>query len=405
MRFDTILRSSLGEQISSAADQLKEWQEERKLEPEQEEYASERIRFFRHVTNGSKQLQVGGVDGSGDFPVLSFEDTFIHFAVAHATRYRSGRDQPEEVGPEIPPPLHLAWIPEEDPRRSEELDRAFENLSGRSIEDVVEASDYRVLKEKRSGRSTSVRNLVSDLVRPHASDSGNLSIQLRSTAELGAALRLIRESGSSDFVLIDGTLSLPFVGQRGASLFHEHLKRLCCVEARERNVCFAALSKSHGLPGMEAIEDLAADQASEEKQDAEHWYLRLPISGRDAWGFAPSEGRLLPPPGAVTYLVRFHTTTPVMRVDLDRYFWEEKIDRGDNNRTIRRERELFEALDYMCHDMRAYGYPYPIKAAHDRASMTKKEREALRSKLVDEAVRRGVSIKRLRDASTLTKHA
>ncbi len=405
MQFDALLRSSLQEQIGETADRLKEWQEENDLAPDQSEEIAERIHFFDHTTSPDTEARIGGVDGSGDFPVLSFEDTFVYFAVAYATQYRAEAGGPVEVGPEIQPRIRLTWLPESEERREEELDRTFSGLAGEPIEDVVRRSDYRHLKEWRTGRSAATSTLIEKLVRPHASDSGNLSIQLRSTAELGAARSLIERSDKGDTVLIDGTLSLPFVTRSDAGLFHEHLKRLCCVEARERGVFLAALSKSHGLPAMEAIEKIAEEVIGEDQSEAEHWYLRLPVPSHDEWAFSPAEGRVLPPPGAVTYLVRFHGSTPVMRLDVDRSYWRDEIQQREEAETVHKEKQIFESIDYMSHDMRAYGYPYPVKAAHDRTSLTEKERKALRSKLVDEALRRGVPRERLQDASVRTKHA
>jgi len=394
MRFDALLRSSLQEQIGQAADRLKAWQEDKRLDAEQEERIGQHVRFFQHATQCGP-IQVGGVDSSGDFPVLSFEDTYVYFVIAHAARYRPGRESPVEVGPELSPVHQLSWLPEDEQRRAKEMDAAFQALAGRSIQSVIADSDYSELKANHAGRRSSDSALITNLVRPQASDSGNLAIQLRSTAELGIALSLIKQSEPGDLILATGTLSLPLVSRTGVSLFHEHLKRLCCVEARERDVYFLALSKSHGLPAMQAIEDIVQAKSMIGRK-AEHWYLRLPIPGRDEWSFAPTKGRLLPPPETVTYLVRFHTTTPVMRLDLDRIFWEREIDREDGEQTVQREQTLFEKLDYMSHDMRAYGYPYPLKAAHDRVSLTKKEREVLRSTLVDEALQRGISHERLR---------
>ena len=68
------------------------------------------------------------------------------------------------------------------------------------------------------------------------------------------------------------------------------------------------------------------------------------------------------------------------------------------------ERRLFEDLDYASHDQRCFGYPYPIKAAHDRASMTKTERVALRKQVIDAAVRAGMRRSLFRDASRATGH-
>jgi hypothetical protein len=148
---------------------------------------------------------------------------------------------------------------------------------------------------------------LGELIRPHASDTGNLAIQLRSAAEFGAALRLLEGEVLPQYLLVDTTFSLPLVSNAANSLFYEHLKRLCCLRARSRGVGFFALSKSHGLPAMEVLEDIAREvQGLGSGQAAEHWYLRFPELGRDGWELSLTEGRRIPPPGAVSYLVRFH---------------------------------------------------------------------------------------------------
>jgi hypothetical protein len=101
----------------------------------------------------------------------------------------------------------------------------------------------------------------------------------------------------------------------------------------------------------------------------------------------------------VTYLVRFHNNIPVLRVDLDYRYWAEHL------RDEVQVRQLFEALDYCSHDQRCYGYPYPVKAGHDRASLTEVERMALRKQLIDEAVRAGLKRSLFRNASQATGHA
>jgi hypothetical protein len=69
-----------------------------------------------------------------------------------------------------------------------------------------------------------------------------------------------------------------------------------------------------------------------------------------------------------------------------------------------REQKLFEDLDYTCHDQRVYGYPYPIKAAHDRGSLTVGEREAFRKQVIAAAVQQGMSPALFRDVSKATGH-
>jgi hypothetical protein len=58
------------------------------------------IRFFGHTTE-RPGLVVGGVDGSGDYPALSYGDSFVYVTVAHGTRYVSHpvsglKEQPAE---------------------------------------------------------------------------------------------------------------------------------------------------------------------------------------------------------------------------------------------------------------------------------------------------------------------
>ena len=166
-----------------------------------------------------------------------------------------------------------------------------------------------------------------------------------------------------------------------------------------------ALSKSHGLPGIETLEALARERCGlEGRAMAEHWYLRIPTQAHDGWQMTLTGDRRIPPVGAVSYLVRFHKNVPVLRIDMDHAYWAAHIVGDDDEETQANERRLFEDLDYASHDQRCFGYPYPIKAAHDRASMTKAERVALRKQVIDAAVRAGMRRSLFRDASRATGH-
>lgn len=145
-------------------------------------------------------------------------------------------------------------------------------------------------------------------------------------------------------------------------------------------------------------------QGLKKEKVAEHWYLKIPEVDQDNWVLSISQGRRIPPPGAVSYLVRFHKTTPVMRLDMDRTYWETFIKGANDSETQRNERRVFEDLDYASHDQRAYGYPYPIKAAHDRASLTQVERVTYRKELIARAIGAGMSPNLFRDPSMATGH-
>ena len=106
----------------------------------------------------------------------------------------------------------------------------------------------------------------------------------------------------------------------------------------------------------------------------------------------------------MSYLVRLHRSTPVMRLDVDLYWWQRRLQGASAVETREREIRLFEDLDRCSHDQRSYGYPYPVKAGHDRASLSEPERVALRKQIVDAAVRAGMKPSLFRSASRATRH-
>jgi hypothetical protein len=404
VRFDLHLRGAVRSRLAEVAGEMSAWEGSAELGEEAARRLRESIRFFAHTTV-SGPLQCAGVDGSGDFPALAYGDSFVYLTVAQGSVYAADAVHGlKEVDVGLPSLFDAFWIPESEQRRTAAWDATFARLCGMPVRDVVAASDYQALKHEFSGRHTSVDQLVEQLIRPNASDSSNVAIQLRTTGELAMALRMLQRSaqepGLRRMLISDSTLTLPLVTRRDVSLFYEHLKRLCCVEARRRGVVLIGLSKSHGLPGIEYIEEAAREVAGAARSEPpEHWYLKVPFQDVDGWMLPSTEGRRVPPAGAVTYLVRLHRNVPVLRVDFDARYWDEHL------RDDQQVRELFQSLDYCAHDQRCYGYPYPVKAGHDRASLTDAERVALRKQLVDEAVRAGLKRSLFRDASSATGHA
>jgi hypothetical protein len=406
MRFDLHSRAGVRECLTTLAQEMASWEGTPRIGDEEADQVRQSVRPFAHTTRRD-DFVVAGVDGSGDYPSLSYGDSFIYVTVAHGTRYRTDPACGlKEIADPAPAIMEFTWLPEDEARRPAATDAAFERMAGIPITQVIERSDYRLLKTASSRKPCPISELAAELIRPHAADAGNLAIQLRSTGELSAALHLILSEPKPRYVLYDSTLSLPFVSRARNSLFHEHLKRLCCVEARNRGIGFFALSKSHGLPAIEHIERLAAEALGlGERQVAEHWYLRLPMPRQDDWSLSLIEQRNVPPPGAMTYLVRFHRNVPVMRLDMDESYWAQFVKGANAEATRANEQRIFEDLDYASHDQRCYGYPYPIKAGHDRASLSQAERVALRKMIIDAAVAAGMKRSLFRDASLATGHA
>lgn len=398
MRFSLHLRNSVKNQIHNVAQAMSQWDAHPRIDVAEQAAIAEHLSSYPHTTHLDGQV-FSAIDGSGDFPMLSYADSFVYLASAQAVRYQAVGDKLRELGPELDPVVDVCWLPEHERQRGIQLDEAFARLAGGSLEEIVYQSDYRQLKAQYTGREQTVAAAIADLIRPHASDAGNLGIQLRTCAELGAARRIIAEVEPGEIVLLDGTLALPFVQRDKGSLFHEHLKRSCCTLAREREVTVAWVSKSHGLPGIELIERIAKDLGH-----ADHWTLRLPTIG-DPWQLSMLEGRNIPPQGAASYLWRTHRGMPVFRVDLDAAWWSERIHDSNPVVTRQREAEFFAKLDFSGHDLRTQAYPFPLKAAHDRASLKDTERLALRKQVIEAAVAAGMKPSAFVDPSQLTGHA
>lgn len=398
MRFSVHLRHAVKDAIQDMAQAMAGWDAHPRIDAAEQVAIAEHLAAFPHTTQLKGQI-ISAIDGSGDFPMLAYADSFVYLSTAQAVRYQAVGSKLQEVGPEHDPLVDVCWLPEHEKKRVAQLDEAFARLAGAPLEEIIAQGDYRQLQAQLTGREPSVGAAISDLIRPHASDSGNLGIQLRSCAELGAARRIIAEAQAGEIVLLDGTLALPLVQRTKGSLFHEHLKRACCTLARERGVTVAWISKSHGLPGIELVEQIA-----KEKGHSEHWFLRLPTA-EDRWELSVLDGRNIPPQGAVSYLWRTHRGMPVFRVDIDFNWWVSQIRDEDHAVTQQREASLFATLDFAGHDIRTRAYPYPLKAAHDRASLTATERLALRKQVIEAAVAAGIKASAFVDPSQLTGHA
>lgn len=404
MRFDLHVRQGVRDQVGSLAVQMASWEARAPLSDEAREWILQAITPFAHTTVAAG-LHVAGVDGSGDYPALTYADSFVYLTVAASALYASDSlSGLREVAPVPAPLVEFTWLSTDEWQREQALLAAFGRLGGLPVDEVLGQSDYRMLKA--AGMTQSVEALRAGLILPPAHDAGNLGIQLRTSAELGAALRLIETVPPGTLVLTDGTLTLPFASRERQSLFPEHLRRLCCVRARDRGVVFVALSKSHGLRGEEQLEALAREKMGGGAGVPEHWYLRVGGEPFDnpVVAYLDPGGRL-PPAGAVTYFVRLHRTTPLFRLDLDQFFWEQHIRGASDEETRCNEEALLGRLDYASHDQRAYGYPYPIKAAHDRASLTDQERAALRKQIMDAAVQAGMRRSLFRSVALATGHA
>jgi hypothetical protein len=400
MAFTVHVRELVRKKIDSVASEMKSWEAANAIPDAEAKIIKDSIQQFGH-TISVDSFVIAGVDGSGDYPSFTYADSCVYVASATGTAFKTSAVHGLEEIPLLQNPvIEVIWLPGDRTEAAKRWDVAFEALAGVPVASVIGGSDYRGLKRYLTGDKSSVSEIAAALIRPAGSDTSNVAIQLRSTAELGAALRMVISSAKCRYVINDTTFSLPMITRKELSLFYEHVKRLCCVEARKREITYAALSKSHGFRCMDLVESYAREALGlHHDESAEHWFFRLPIPGIDSWQFTPVEGRVVPPPGAVTYLFRLHRNTPVMRLDIDREWWEVRF-RGDPAA----EKQMFCELDYCGHDQRAYGYPYPIKACHDRVRLSEDERRALKNMIMEAAIAKGLPAHVFRDVSMATGH-
>ena len=152
----------------------------------------ENLQFFDRQTSRTN-LKVAGVDGSGDFPMLRVMPILLSiYTVAQATIYQSDPVHGlKELAPTPETIINVDWIPENRHEGAAALDKVHEQIAGRSLLEVIEQPDYRQLKAQETKKSFTPESLLKGLIRPHASDVGNLAIQLRTSAEMSAALSAI----------------------------------------------------------------------------------------------------------------------------------------------------------------------------------------------------------------------
>lgn len=406
MRYDIHFRSDVIRKIEDIVDDIYTWNVDDTSASDEIDGLSEYVVPFEHCVKPDRPFAVVGADGSGDFPCITYGDSVVYLVIAMARAYEAasfGKLVEKKVT--TADIVDFMWLPADQNKAKECYCDFFERLVGMPLENICQKSDYYDLAKMHGSRLPSPVDLIDTFILPEAHDADNIGIQLLSTAEAGALIRLMNSAddleldGRPLYILEDTTLAMPMVTAK-STLFLEVAKRYACVLARENGFRYFALSKSHNMPNMDLIEDMIKKKVNSD----EHWFMRLPaeLNGEKKPQFLGN--RSIPPIGAISYLFKFHRTTQPMRLDMDFQYWKENIWCEDKEEMQQREIQLFRDLDFASHDQRCYGYPYPIKACHDMVSLTKDERVALRKQIIDAAVKAGLKRKNFVDPSVMTGH-
>lgn len=340
-----------------------------------------RIRSYPHCRLLSTDFVVAAVDGSGEYPVLQQDDIFLHFAIAAGAAYRTASSRQHKLSSVHPANAvfkHFVLLSDDSQRTIDGYREYLGALLGVSLEELINGSDYCEVFN-RFGRKKISPGQVTWQSFPFskASQLATHAYLLRSMAELGMAIRMLETQPR--YLLLDTSLVYFLLGEQ--SYLPELLKRVLISRANAQGTGVVALCKSHNIPNG----DLIGRYAKEDLGLADHWYLRLPSAALGEPTPKFLDGREIPPKLSVSYLFKFHATSFPLRIDVDAEWWKTQIG-GDETK----EQTFFGDLDFTCHEVRSFGYPYPMHAAHRAASLTRQERKALKDMLVQQAQKEGL---------------
>jgi len=340
-----------------------------------------RIRPYVHTKALELEFVVAAVDGSGEFPVLQQDDVFLHFAIAAGAAYRTDSHRQHKLSSlHALNPIFKQYVLLSDDSQVviDNYKQYLHALTGLTLKDLVKESDYCEVFNRFSRDKLNPSQVMWERFPfAKASQVATHAYLLRSMAELGMALRMLQDKPR--YLLLDTSLVYFLLGEQ--PYLPELLKRALITRAAQQGTGVVALCKSHNLPNG----DLIARHAKDELGLKDHWYLRLPSEALGEPIPVFLQGREIPPKLSVSYLFKFHATSFPMRIDVDAQWWQQVIG-GDETR----ERSFFNDLDFTCHEVRSYGYPYPMRAAHRSASLTRQERKLLKDVLLQHAQREGL---------------
>ena len=340
-----------------------------------------RVRPYSHSKTLETEFAIAAVDGSGEFPVLQQDDVFLHFVIAAGAAYQTDSYRQHKLSSlHALNPIYKQYVLLSDDSKVviENYKQFLLALTGMTLKDLVGASDYCEVFNQFSKEKLSPSRVTWDRFPfAKASQVSTHAYLLRSMAELGMALKMLE--AKPRYLLLDTSLVYFFLGEQ--PYLPELLKRALIARAAEQATGVVALCKSHNVPNG----DLIARHAKDELGFKDHWYMRLPSEALGDTLPAFLVGREIPPKLSISYLFKFHSTSFPMRIDVDAGWWQKTIG-GDEAL----ERAFFGDLDFTCHEVRSFGYPYPMHAAHRSASLTKQERKALKDILLQHAQREGL---------------
>lgn len=378
MDFDFLDRSLLTAS-TEAIRQFKQALEGTRPDPAELKRLAERIRPYPHAKVVEDDFIVAAVDGSGEFPVLQQDDIFVHFVTACGTCFRTETSRQHKMavhGGAHTLAKQFVVLRDSQKALMEGYEGFVDSLLGKPLRQIVDESDYCEVFGQFGKKLRPSDVTWGSFAFSQASQLATHAYQIRSAAELAMAVRMLTHQPR--YVLIDTSLVYFLLGE--TPYLPELLKRHLITLAQGQGTGIVGLCKSHNLPNG----DLLGRHAKEKIGLNDHWYLRLPSAALGEKIPKFLQEKEIPPKLGVSYLFKFEATSFPMRIDVDAAWWQAHLD------TDAKELRFFADLDFTCHDVRSYGYPYPMHAAHRGASLTRAERKTLKDLLLQHAQREGI---------------
>ena len=137
MRFDIHFRNDITEKIQGIVSDIKYWNVEEGVTCDDIEDLADYVTVFDHCPLPDRRFLIGGADGSGDFPCVTYGDSVVYLVVAMSRLFEAspaGKLIEKEVkGTDI---VDFMWLPEDKRKAAGCFDAIFARLVGESLGDI-----------------------------------------------------------------------------------------------------------------------------------------------------------------------------------------------------------------------------------------------------------------------------
>ena len=88
MRYDLSIRESVRTKVTALAKDMVDWEAKPRIQPKEQTWIKDNVKGFAHTTEVD-EFRIGGVDGSGDYPSLTYADCYVHLGSAAGVIYKT----------------------------------------------------------------------------------------------------------------------------------------------------------------------------------------------------------------------------------------------------------------------------------------------------------------------------